>query len=413
MGFEDLENKPASGSPYFTPAQEPPAGTPLKNDSAPTLFKPLRVRGVELKNRFVVSPMCTYSAENGHLTDWHLVHLGQFALKGAGLVFVEATAVEPQGRNGPEDSGLWEDSQIVPLKRITDFIHSQNSKVAIQLAHTGRKANTLAPWIGGSANKTLVPKELGGWPDEIVAPSAIPFAEGYGTPHELTTEEIKTQVKKWQDAAVRAVKAGFDVIEFHAAHGYLIHEFLSPHTNKRTDQYGGSFENRTRFLFEIIEAVRNVVPDDLPLWVRISGTEWMEWAGEPSWDLESSIRLAKQLPAAGVDVLDVSSAGNLPEQKIHVHQTFQADLAGKIREALRADGKELLVATVGLITDGAFASSLVQEDKGPKADLVLAARQFLREPDFVLSAAEELNVGVKWPVQYQRAPPKHRQLLHK
>ncbi|KAH7197536.1 uncharacterized protein B0J16DRAFT_21466 [Fusarium flagelliforme] len=407
MGSQ-IQNKAASGVPYFTPAQEPPAGTPLKTDSAPTLFKPLRTRGVELQNRFVVSPMCTYSAQDGHLTDFHLVHLGQFALQGAGLVFVEATAVEPRGRISPEDSGLWEDSQIVPLKRITDFIHSQNTKAAIQLAHAGRKASTVAPWIGGSVNKALATKDVGGWPDDIVAPSAISFADDFGTPHELTTEEIKALIKQWQDSAVRAVKAGFDVIEIHAAHGYLLHQFLSPLTNKRTDQYGGSFENRTRLLFEITEAIRAVIPEELPLWVRISATEWMEWNNEPSWDLESSIRLAKQLPALGVDVLDISSGGNLKAQKIKVHQTLQTDLAGQIREALRTEGKELLIGTVGYITDGPFARSLVEENEDPKADLVLAARQFLREPDFVLSAADQLDVEVKWPVQYQRATPKNR-----
>ncbi|KAM0340997.1 hypothetical protein ACHAPU_010229 [Fusarium lateritium] len=406
MGI-NIENKAACGVPYFTPAQEPPAGTPLKAESAPTLFKPLRTRGVELQNRFVVSPMCTYSAKDGHLTDFHLVHLGQFALQGAGLVFVEATAVEPRGRISPEDSGLWEDSQIVPLKRVADFIHSQNTKAAIQLAHAGRKASTVAPWIAGSVNKALATKEVGGWPEDVVAPSAIPFADDYGAPRELTTEEIKDLVQKWQDSAVRAVKAGFDVIEIHAAHGYLLSQFLSPLSNNRTDNYGGSFENRTRLLFEIIETVRAVVPNEMPIWVRISATEWMEWNNEPSWDLESSIRLATQLPAAGVDVLDVSSGGNIKAQKFKIHQTMQTDMAGKIRDALRADGKELLIGTVGFITDGDFARSLVEESGNPKADLVLAARQFLREPNFVLGAAHQLDVDVQWPFQYSRAPPRH------
>ncbi|KAF4974041.1 hypothetical protein FZEAL_9013 [Fusarium zealandicum] len=408
MTLEDIQNKPAAGVGYFTPAQEPPAGTPLKPASAPTVFKPLRIRGVELQNRFGVSPMCTYSAQDGQLTDWHLVHLGQFALKGAGLVFVEASAVEPRGRISPQDSGLWDDEQIAPLKRITEFIHSQNSLAAMQLAHAGRKASTLAPWLGGTASKTVAPESVGGWPEDVIGPSAIPFADDYVTPQELTVEEIKEVVQKWQDAAVRAVKAGFDVIEIHGAHGYLITNFLSPVSNKRTDQYGGSFENRTRLLFEITEAIRAVIPSEMPLWLRISATEWMEWTNEPSWDLESSIRLAKQLPGAGIDVLDVSSGGNTSAQQIKVHQNFQSDLAGKIRDAVRADGKELLIATVGLVSDGAYARSVVQEDEDPKADLVLAARQFLREPDFVLSAAHQLGVEVKWPIQYHRAGPKPR-----
>lgn len=234
MTLKDIENKPAAGVPYFTPAQEPPAGAPLNVSSAPTLFKPLRTRGIELHNRFVVSPMCTYSAKDGFLTDWHLVHLGQYALHGAALVMVEATAVEPCGRISPNDSGIWMDEHIAPLKRITDYIHSQNSHAAIQLAHAGRKASTLPPWIGGTANKTLAPESVGGWPDGVVGPSAIPYADDHATPHALSVDEIKELVKKWQDAAVRAVKAGFDTIEIHAAHGYLLTNFLSPLSNVST-----------------------------------------------------------------------------------------------------------------------------------------------------------------------------------
>jgi protein disulfide-isomerase A1 len=231
MTLQDIENKPAPGVPYFTPAQNPPAGSAVDPASAPTLFKPIRIRGVELQNRFVVSPMCTYSAKDGYLSDWHLVHLGQFALNGAALVTVEATAVEPRGRISPNDSGLWEDGQIVPLKRITDFIHSQNSHVSIQLAHAGRKASTLAPWIGGTVNKALASESVGGWPNDVVGPSAIPFAADHADPRELTVKEIKTLTQAFVDSAVRAVKAGVDVIEIHAAHGYLFTEFLSPVSN--------------------------------------------------------------------------------------------------------------------------------------------------------------------------------------
>lgn len=228
---QKLANTRAPGVPFFTPAQNPPAGTPLDPASAPTLFQPLRTRGVTLHNRIVVSPMCMYSADNGHLTDFHLVHLGQFALSGAALVMVEATAVEARGRISPEDSGLWTDSQIEPLRRIVNYIHSQGTKAAIQLAHAGRKASTVAPWIGGTVNKALADESLNGWPDNVVGPSAIPFDEQYAKPKELTVDEIKGLVKAFADAAKRAVEAGFDVIEIHGAHGYLLSEFLSPLSN--------------------------------------------------------------------------------------------------------------------------------------------------------------------------------------
>lgn len=227
----DLENKAAPGVPYYTPAQNPPAGTALDPSSAPTLFTPLRTRGVELHNRIVVSPMCQYSARDGHLTDYHLVHLGQLALHGAALTFIEATAVEARGRISPEDSGLWTDSQVAPLRRISDFVHSQGSKVAIQLAHAGRKASTLAPWIGGSSQKTLATESLYGWPEDVVGPSAIPFSNDHAEVKELSVEEIKGLVQAFADSAVRAVKAGIDVIEIHAAHGYLLNEFFSPLSN--------------------------------------------------------------------------------------------------------------------------------------------------------------------------------------
>lgn len=227
-------NKPAPGVPYFTPVQDPPAGSALDPTTAPTLFQPHTTRGLTLHNRLVVSPMCTYSSDYGHLSDWHLVHLGQYALAGAALVFVEATAVEARGRISPEDSGLWLDSQIPPLRRVVDYIHSQGTKAAIQLAHAGRKASTVAPWIGGTATKQVAEKEANGWPDDVVAPSAIPYDEGYPQPKEMSTKEVEELVEAWAESAKRAVKAGFDVIEIHGAHGYLVSEFLSPITNVRT-----------------------------------------------------------------------------------------------------------------------------------------------------------------------------------
>lgn len=227
----NTENTAAPGVPFYTPAQNPPPGTPLNKDSVPTLFQPIKIRSLELHNRVVVAPMCQYSADDGHLTDYHLVHLGQLALHGTGLIIVEATAVEPRGRISPQDSGLWQDSQIAPLKRVADFVHSQGSKIGIQIAHAGRKASTLAPWIGGTANKTLAEEDVGGWPNDVVGPSAIPFDDTNASPKELTKAEIKGLVQKFAETAQRAVKAGVDMIEVHGAHGYLICSFLSPLSN--------------------------------------------------------------------------------------------------------------------------------------------------------------------------------------
>ncbi|KAF9879139.1 NADH: flavin oxidoreductase/NADH oxidase [Colletotrichum karsti] len=432
-------NKPAPNVPFYTPAQEPPAGTPLDAATAPTLFQPLRIRDLRINNRVWVSPMCQYSAQDGHMTDYHLVHLGQFALHGAALTIVEATAVEARGRISPEDVGLWQDSQIAPLRRAVDFIHSQGQLAGIQLAHAGRKASTLAPWITETKGKALALESEGGWPDDVVGPSAIPYSEGWAVPKELSTEEVQGLVAKFAESAKRAVEAGVDVIEIHGAHGYLLTEFLSPLTNKRTDQYGGSFENRTRFLFETVKAVRDVIPAGMPLFLRISATEWMEYAGEPSWTVDDSIRLAKLLPEAGVDLLDVSSAGNHEKQKIEISPYYQVSIAGKIRAALEAEGKELLIGAVGMISSGEMARSIVQaqkrqqgggEGKGreanghlgtdqgngatlevdeehgqvTQADAVLVARQFLREPNFVYKLADEIGTPIRWSNQYHRAP---------
>ncbi|KAK2050346.1 NADH:flavin oxidoreductase/NADH oxidase [Colletotrichum somersetense] len=420
-------NKAASGVPFYTPAQEPPAGTPVDASSAPTLFQPLKIRDFTINNRIWVSPMCQYSADDGHLTDYHLVHLGQFALHGAALTIIEATAVEPRGRISPQDVGLWKDSQVAPLKRVVDFIHSQNQAVGIQLAHAGRKGSNVAPWVRETLGKWLAPESEGGWPDDCVAPSAIPYAEHFAKPRELTIEEIQGLVKSFADAAKRAIEAGVDLIEIHGAHGYLLTEFLSPLSNKRTDQYGGSFENRTRFLFETLKAVRDVIPSGMPLFLRISATEWMEYAGNPSWTIEDSIRLAKLLPEAGVDLLDVSSGGNNEAAKMEISPYYQVSLAGRIRAALEAEGKKLLIGAVGMISSGEMARSIVQakranghngadqgngatlevdEEHGQvtQADAVLVARQFLREPNFVYKIADEIGVKVKWANQYERAP---------
>ncbi|KAI0815709.1 NADPH dehydrogenase [Xylaria sp. FL0064] len=418
-----VENKGAPGAPFYTPEQSPPAGTALDPATAPTLFHPLKIRDMTLQNRFAVSPMCQYSADDGHLTEWHFVHLGQFAIRGAALTIVEATAVLANGRITPQDSGLWKDSQIAPLKRIVDYAHSQGQKIGIQLGHAGRKASVLAPWLQHSGKHGIVAsKEHGGWGDNVWSASTIPVAEDdYAVPKEMTIENIKELLQAFKDAARRAVEAGFDTIEIHGAHGYLLTNFLSPITNKRTDAYGGSFEGRTKLLFETIAAVREVIPASMPLFLRISATEWMEHTGQPSWTLEDSIKLAKLLPAAGIDLLDVSSGGNNEEQKIDIHPYYQVDLAGQIREEIKKEELNLLIGAVGMITNAEMARSIVQEDKPEvtgtttppdecedagqvtKADLIFAARQFLREPEFPLRSAHQLGVEVKWPIQYHRA----------
>ncbi|KAI2472212.1 FMN-linked oxidoreductase [Annulohypoxylon bovei var. microspora] len=402
--MSSITNKGAPNATFYTPVQDPPAGTALDPASAPTLFKPLKIRGIELQNRFAVAPMCQYSGDDGHVTDWHFAHLSQFILRGTALTIVEATAVTPNGRITPEDLGLWKDSQVAGLKRIVDFAHSQGQKVGIQLAHAGRKASTVAPWLmPDGSTRAVAAAENGGWPDNTWAPSALKFREGYAEPKAMTLDDIKFLVQAFRDAAKRAIAAGFDVIEIHGAHGYLITEFLSPFSNRRTDQYGGSFENCTRLLFEVIEAVRGVIPETMPLFLRISATEWMEWSGEPSWTMEQSIQLAKLLPAAGIDLLDVSSAGNNPAQRMVIHPYAQINFAGTIRDALKKDGVDLLIGAVGLVTNSEMARRIVQEGEAPQADLVLVGRQFLREPEFVLRAAQELGVEVKWPNQYHRA----------
>ncbi|KAK0657395.1 hypothetical protein B0T16DRAFT_425632 [Cercophora newfieldiana] len=407
--------------PYFTPSQSPPAGTPLSTTTTtgsplPTLFTPLTLRSLTLPNRFAVAPMCMYSSpQTGHLTDFHLTHYSAFALRGAPLTILEATAVLPNGRISPYDSGLWEDTQIAPLKRIVEFIHSQGQKVGVQLAHAGRKASILpgwdARWQRGVNEVAAV--EDGGWPEEVWGPSEVPYSEVYVRPRPMTKAQIKEVVEGFREAARRAVEAGVDTVEVHGAHGYLISEFLSPVSNKRTDEYGGSFENRIRLLTEVVTAVREVIPETMPLLVRVSATEWMEHTGLPFWDVGQTIQLARLLPDLGVDLLDVSSGGNHPDQQIKMHSHYQIDIAAKVREALRAEGKSLLIGAVGMVTTADLAREVVQEEGvevqlgvglKAKADLVLVGRQFLREPEFVLRTAHELGVKVKWPVQYARAP---------
>jgi 2,4-dienoyl-CoA reductase-like NADH-dependent reductase (Old Yellow Enzyme family) len=355
------------------------------------LFSPIRIKNVELKNRLVVSPMCQYSSQDGFASDWHLVHLGSRAVGGAGLIFTEAAAVSPEGRISPYDLGIWQDDHISFLKRITDFIRQQGAVPGIQLAHAGRKASKTPPWQG---NKHLTPEE-GGWA-EVFAPSPVPLAAEMPPPLELSLEQINQVTLDFKAAAHRALEAGFQVIELHAAHGYLFHEFMSPLTNKRTDAYGVSFDNRIRLLLEVVAAVQEVWPGDLPLFVRISATDWV--AGEPSWTLEDSVALARILKEKGVDLIDCSSGGNVPYQQIVLGPGYQTPFAQKIKQEAG-----ILTGAVGLITNPVQAQHIIGTGQ---ADLVVIAREFLRDPYFGLSAAQALRQEVAWPIQYERAKPR-------
>lgn len=455
IGVPDLE--------YFTPQHLTSPGTPASTTTTtpiPKLFQPLAIRGKTLRNRILVAPMCQYSTAShgpatGALTDYHIATLGHYALKGAALVMVEATGVQPNGRISPNCPGLWSDAQIPALRRISDFVKSQGALSAIQLAHAGRKASTCAPWIaeaqrtsdGKGKISIRATKAEGGWPEDVVGPMGgeewtwdekkVEDEEGgYWAPRALREEDIGELVQDWARAAERSVKAGVDVIEIHAAHGYLIHQFLSPITNRRTDKYGGSFENRARLLVEIIQAVRAVIPKAMPLFLRISCTEWMEETelGKTlgSWDVESSIRLAKVVTGLGVDLLDVSSGGNHPAQRLNPFNTkdYQTRIAARIREEVTKAGGNLFIGAVGLITEAEQARDIVEgggaaagqtahadtakeaqaavdmtgprNGKEPQADVILVARQFMREPEWVLRVAWQLGVDVAWPNQFRR-----------
>ncbi|PPF83363.1 oxidoreductase [Subtercola sp. Z020] len=354
-----------------------------------TLFSPLTIRETEFRNRLWVAPMCQYSAEkqDGVPTDWHLAHLGSFASGGVGLIITEATAVTAAGRISPQDLGLYNDEQQAAFTRINALLHEQGTATGIQLAHAGRKASTFRPWAD---DKGTVPESLGGW--QTVAPSAIPFP-GYATPVALTVPEIEQIVEDFRVAARRSIDAGFDVIELHAAHGYLMHEFLSPLSNERTDAYGGSLENRARFVLDVVRAVRGEVGEGVPLFVRFSATDWVEQGG---WDVEQTTTVAGWARDAGADFFDVSSGGNVTGVKIPVAPLYQVELAAH----LRSEGN-VPVSAVGLITTAAEAAEVVASGR---ADAVMMGRQFLRDPHFALRAAHELGVSLDyWPPQYARA----------
>ncbi len=350
-----------------------------------TLFQPIQFRNIEIKNRWVMSPMCMYSSENGLANDFHLVHYGSRAQGGIGLIILEATGIEPEGRITEKCLGLWNNEQKITIKRIVDFVHENTaSKIGIQLAHAGRKAST---WEGKQ-----VSIEEGGWP--TIAPSNIPYQPEDNAPIELTTEAIKDLVIKFQEAAKRAVEIGFDVIELHAAHGYLIHQFLSPLSNIRTDNYGGSFENRIRFLLEIIDAVSKELSNDTALFVRISGTEY----AENGWDMADSVRLAKILKTKNVDLVDVSSGGNIHGAHISVFNAYQVPFSEEIKNK-----SGIKTGAVGMITQAKLAEEILQNNQ---ADLIFVARELLRNPYIAVETSFTSDDDCFFPHQYLRAKPR-------
>ncbi|KZS86918.1 FMN-linked oxidoreductase [Sistotremastrum niveocremeum HHB9708] len=388
-----ISNKPAPNTSYYTPSQEPKSGVAVQqeNFTTPSLFQPITIRGLEFQNRLWVPPMDQCSADDGHLTAWHFSHLGAIFTRGPGLTFIECTAVTANSRITPEDSGLWKDSQIEPIRRIIEFAHSQGQKVGIQLAHAGRKASTIAPWLvaAGTADESV-----GGWPDDVWGPSDLRHSEPLPQPKALSREQIADIVKAWADAAKRAVAAGIDVIEIHHAHGFLLHSFVSPVSNNRIDEYGGSFENRIRLTLEVVDAIRAVIPADMPFFVRISATDGLEHLPEqPSWKIEDSIKLAAKLYEHGVDVLDVSAGGSSPKQKLPSGPAYQVPFSSAIKSALSSTpASGLLVAAVGNINNGVLAQNILDEKK---ADIIFVGRQFARRPGLVWDFADDLNVKIR------------------
>lgn len=350
------------------------------------LFEPLQIRDLTFRNRIFVSPMCQYSSDDGFANEWHFVHLGSRAVGGAALVITEAAAVTPDGRISPEDLGIWSDNHIPPLARIFRFIAEQGAIPGMQLAHAGRKASTSAPWHGGLP----LDRDHGGWAP-ILAPSPLPFSDGYQTPLEMNLPQIEAAVQEFVHAASRALAAGAQVLELHAAHGYLLHSFLSPLSNHRQDRYGGSFENRIRFLCETAHSIRQVWPEKYPLFVRISASDW---TGD-GWQIEDSIQLAIALKDVGVDLIDCSSGGSVPKATIPVGAGYQVPFAERIRR-----DAQIMTAAVGMITEAAQADQIIRTRQ---ADAVFLARELLRDPYWPLRAAHQLKQNVAWPNQYLRA----------
>ena len=348
------------------------------------IYQPITIKGVKLKNRIGLSPMCQYSANEGFANDWHFVHYGSRAVGGVGLIIVEATAVAPEGRITPYDLGLWNDEQIIELQKITDFIHQHDSVAGIQIGHAGRKASHNSPDKGGMQLSEFE----GGW--QTLAPSALPFSENEIAPNAVDLLQIQNIISQFKSAAQRAFQAGFDVLEIHGAHGYLIHQFLSPLSNQRTDEYGGCFENRIRLLLEVVNAVQQVWPENLPLFVRLSATDWTEGG----WNLDETVELCKILNQQGVDLIDCSSGGNLPAANIPVAPGFQIPFSEVIRKTV------IKTATVGMITTIEQIADILETEK---ADLVFMGRELLRNPYFPLHSTQKSEENISWPIQYIRA----------
>ncbi|CAH0045261.1 unnamed protein product [Clonostachys solani] len=383
--------------PFFTPRQRVPVGTAIlkegrTEEDITSAFRPITIRGKTFQNRIWVAPMCMYSCKDGMLSDFHVMHYGQWAMRGSALITIEATAVTSRGRNTPQDSGLYSDSQVAPLKRVVDLIHSQSQKAAIQLQHAGRKCSVCPPWLG----LKVVPEEFGGYSKDVQGPTAEPWNENYAIPIEMTEEEILETIEAYGQAARRAIEAGVDVITIHGAHGYLVHSFASPATNKRTDRWGGSFENRTRFGIELIRAVRRNISKDTPVFWKISAVDWLP-AGE-GWELEDTLRYVPILAAEGVDLFDVSSGGTDRRQKVQLGQQYQVPFAKAVKDL---NIPNVFVGAVGWIRDGATVHDILSNGK---ADVVHVAREFLRDPNFVQKVALSTGTEVAWVDQYHRAP---------
>jgi 2,4-dienoyl-CoA reductase-like NADH-dependent reductase (Old Yellow Enzyme family) len=352
------------------------------------LLSPIKIRELQFKNRIFVSPMCQYSAKDGVPNDWHLVHLGSRAVGGAALVVTEATAVSPEGRISPADLGIWSDEQVNSFKRITTFIREHGAVPGIQLAHAGRKASTKIPWMGDG----MVPESEGGW--QVMAPSAVKFSDTYPQPKEMTKSEMTAVIRQWSEAARRSLEAGFQVAEIHMAHGYLLHQFLSPLSNRRKDEYGGELMNRMRFPLEVAKGVRKEWPDGLPVFTRISVTDWVDGG----WDLAQSVELAKELKNIGIDLIDSSTGGLVPGAKIPIAPGYQVKFADEIRKQTG-----IMTGAIGMITDAAQAENILVTGQ---ADVVFMAREFLRDPYFPLHAAKALGDDPEYPKQYLRAKPR-------
>ncbi|KAL4773309.1 FMN-linked oxidoreductase [Aspergillus nidulans var. acristatus] len=396
MAWPNVPIKAAEGISYFTPAQSPPAGTARNPQTSgkpiPKLFQPLTIRGQKFQNRLGVAPMCQYSAEDGHMTAWHMAHYGGIAQRGPGMIIIEATGVVPEGRITPACVGLWKDSQIRPLKQVAEFAHSQGQKIGIQLAHAGRKASTVPPWLGGVPATNAV----GGWTENVKAPSAIPFAEGDIVPKEMTKEDIQEVKDAWAAATRRALTAGVDFIEIHSAHGYLLSSFLSPSSNKRTDEYGGSFENRIRLPLAIAQLTRDTVGPNIPVFLCVSATDWLENSlpEEKGWKLEDTVAFARALAVQGaIDLIDISTGGVHVAQEVTSGVGFQVPFAAAVKKAV---GDKMLVSAVGIINSGVIAEKVLTEDD---VDVIFVGRAFQRDSGLAWAFAKDLDTEIAMAAQ--------------